>query len=65
MSKLITEAKFLEKVFLSLLGGKKAEIESGLKNVSPKAREELKSALDDLDGSMERVRAIARKYGAK
>ena len=66
MSKeVLTEAKFLEKIFLSLLGGKKKEIESGLKNINPTARKELKKAFDELEGSMEKVQAIARKYGAK
>lgn len=65
MSELITEAKFLQKIFLSLLGGKKAEIESGLKNIPPKARKELKQAFDALEGSMIEVNRIAKKYGAK
>ena len=59
---LITEAKFLEKIFLSILGGKKQELESGLKNVPPKARKELQQAFNDLEGSMQRIDQIAKKY---
>ena len=65
MPELITEAKFLEKIFLSLLGGKKDEIEAGLKNVPPKAIKELKDAFDNLDNSMHQINRLAKKYGTK
>ena len=48
-----------------MLGGKKDEIEAGLKNVPPKARKELKDAFDNLDNSMHQINRLAKKYGTK